>query len=134
MSRLRVCNLLPNELNELFTRQGEIVFRCDGFAELNFHFTNATKGMKAAGLGGDQLHVRHEHGNDGQAGFLGDVINAGLTGGNIHPVTARAFGKHDEMKLAAGAAESLEFIDAIGIHLAAFKEEADAAAEKFLQP
>ena len=71
--RFRICNLLPNKLNEFLARLGEIVFRRDGFAELDFHFANAAEGMEAARLGRDQLHVCDEDRDYGQARFLRDV-------------------------------------------------------------
>lgn len=131
---LRIRNLLPNELNKFLAGQGEIVFRRDGFAELNFHFVKAAEGMEAASLGGDQLHVGNEDRHDGDARFLRDEINPRLTGGHVHAVAARAFGKHDEMKFFARATEGLEFLDAIGIHLAAFEQESGRAAEEFSEP
>lgn len=131
--RLRVRNLLPHKLNEFLTGQGEILFRRDGFAELDFHFVQAAKGMEAAGLGGDQLHVGDEDGHDRNARFLRDEINPRLTGGHVHAVAARAFGKHDEMEVLARASESLEFREAIEIHFAALEQEANPTAEKLAE-
>ena len=84
-------NLLPDKFWELLARQAEILFRRDGGAEVDFHFTTAREGMELAGLGGDQLHVRDEHRHDRDARLLGDVINSRLTGGDVHAVAARAF-------------------------------------------
>lgn len=80
------------------------------------------------------MHVFEKDGDDWQAGFLGDVINARLAGADANAIAASTFRKNHEVKFAGGAAKVLKFANASGIEFAAFEEEADAAAKNPFNP
>lgn len=97
-------------------------------AEVDFDFAESADGMEAAALGGNELHVFEEHGDDWQASFLGDVVEAGLAGADAKAIAASAFGENDEMKFMCGATEVLKFANAAWIEFASVEEEANTAA------
>ena len=101
---------------------------------MNLHFAQTTDGMKPAGFGRDELHVLEEHRYDGHPRFLRDVINSRLAVRHVDAISAGSLRKNHQMEFAAGAGKNLQFADAIRIELSALEQEADAAAQKFLQP
>ncbi len=103
-------------------------------AEVDFDLSQAADQMKTTRLGRNKLHVLEEDGDDWQARFVGDVIDARLAGTDANTIAASAFGKNHEVKFAGGAAKVLKFANASGIEFAAFEEEPDPTAKNPFNP
>ena len=122
---------LLHQFKKFFAREGEIFFRQNRLAKMNLDFTKTSDGMKHAVFRGDALHVFVEHRHKGEARFLRDEINPGLAWTDVDAVAARAFGKHEQMKIFSGAAKFLQLADASGIQFPALNKKTDLTAQDF---
>src|SRR6185369_16507967 len=78
LARGRGGDALANQSGEFLPRIIEVILGGNRRAKVHIDLAEPANRMEAAGLGGNQLHVRDKHRHNRNFRFLSNVINTGL--------------------------------------------------------